>query len=287
MSDRPSLRTTTAIPVERPRRRVGVPLRLQIVAFDLRLRRRMLIGTAVGAALYLLLIVVMYPSFRHDTSIDAMIRNNPTAAAAFGVNGSITSPAGWLSANMYANFGPLLALLLTIGYGASAIAGQASEGLLSSVATQPYTRGRLVGEKTVALLLVAAVVPAAGLPVSLLGPRYELHPDWAAFLEVTLALTLLALDLGALALAVGALTGSRGAALGVASGAAAATYLVSSLAPAVHWVHTIRWVSPFYWAVGDNQLVDGVAWESWLLLVGVAVALLGAALAVVRRLDVP
>ena len=52
----------------------------------------MLIGTAVGAAAYLALIVAIYPSFRHDTSLDAMLTANP-AAAAFGINGSITSPS--------------------------------------------------------------------------------------------------------------------------------------------------------------------------------------------------
>lgn len=265
----------------------GVPRGLAVVELDLRLRRRMLIGTALGAALYLFLIIVMYPSFRHDPSIDQMISANPTAAAAFGVTGSITTPAGWLGANMYANIGPLLVLLLTIGYGASAIAGQMGDGLLSAVATQPYSRVRLVAEKTLALLVISLVVPVASLVVSLTGPRYELHPDWAALAGVTISLTLLGFDLGALALTLGCLTGSRGVGLGVAAGAGAATYLVSSLAPAVHWVHAIRWLSPFYWAVGDNQLSDGVSWQGWALLVALGVLLVGVALGAVRHLDIP
>ncbi len=262
-------------------------MRLAVVMLDLRLRRRMLIGTSLGAALYLFLIIVMYPSFRQDASINEMIAANPTAAAAFGVTGSITTPAGWLGANMYANIGPLLVLLLTIGYGASAIAGQLADGLLSVVATQPYTRRRLVAEKTLALLVVSLAVPVASLVVSLTAPRYDLHPDWAALVGVTISLTLLGFDLGALALALGVLTGSRGAGLGIAAGVGAATYLVSSLAPAVHWVHAIRWLSPFYWAVGDNQLSDGVPWQGWTLLVALGVVLVGIALVGVRRLDIP
>ncbi len=265
----------------------GVGGRLAVMTLDLRLRRRMLIGTGVGAALYLFLIIVMYPSFQRDTSIDQMITSNPTAAAAFGITGSITTPAGWLGANMYANIGPLLVLLLTIGYGASAIAGQSADGLLASVATQPYTRRRLVAEKTLALLVVSLVVPVASFVVSLSGPHYQLHPDWQALLGVSLSLTLLGFDLGALALALGGLSGSRGAGLGVAAGVGAATYLISSLAPAVHWVHSIRWLSPFYWAVGDNQLVDGVAWQAWVLLVALGAVLVGVTMATVRRLDIP
>ena len=150
----------------------------ELIRLDLRLRRRMLIGTAVGAAAYLALIVAIYPSFRHDTSLDAMITANPAAAAAFGITGSITSPAGWLDANMYANFAPLLALLLTVGYGAAAIAGQDTDGLLGLEATLPVTRTNLVLQKALTLLLVALVVPAVSLAACLTGPYFELNPDW-------------------------------------------------------------------------------------------------------------
>ena len=155
----------------------------ELIRLDLRLRRRMLIGTAVGAAAYLALIVAIYPSFRHDTSLDAMITANPAAAAAFGITGSITSPAGWLGANMYANFAPLLALLLTVGYGAAAIAGQDTDGLLGLEATLPVTRTNVVLQKALALLLIALVVPAVSLAACLTGPHFELDPDWAALLR--------------------------------------------------------------------------------------------------------
>ena len=49
----------------------------ELIRLDLRLRRRMLIGTAIGATAYLALIVAIYPSFRHDTSLDAMIPATP------------------------------------------------------------------------------------------------------------------------------------------------------------------------------------------------------------------
>ncbi|MFV0463750.1 MAG: hypothetical protein ACK5MP_11250, partial [Nostocoides sp.] len=139
--------------------RTGAAISADVLRLDLRLRRRMLIGTAIGAAAYLVLVIAMYPSFRNDTSISAMIESNPAAAAAMGVSGSITSPDGWLSANMYANVGPLLALLLTIGYGAAAIAGQDHDGLLGLMATQPLSRLRIAAEKVLALLLVSMIVP--------------------------------------------------------------------------------------------------------------------------------
>ncbi|MEI2775381.1 MAG: ABC transporter permease subunit [Tetrasphaera sp.] len=259
----------------------------ELARLDLRLRRRMLIGTAVGAAAYLLVVVAAYPAFKDDTSLSDMLQSNPAAAAAFGINGSITSPAGWLNANMYANFGPLLALMLTIGYGATAIAGQAGDGLLGLTATQPVTRGALLRQKTFALALTAVVVPVVSYAVCLAGPQFDLTPDWAHLAAVTVSTSLLAFDFGAVALLVGALTGSKGAALGVASGLAAAAYLVSSLAPTIDVVHRFRWASPFYWAVGDGQITTGVTWADLLVLVAIAGILTAAPLPSFRRLDIP
>jgi ABC-2 type transport system permease protein len=247
----------------------------------------MLVGTAVGAAVYLLLVIAVYPSFRHDTSLQSMVEGNPAAAAAFGISGSITSPAGWLDANMYANLGPLLALMLTIGYGSTAIAGQAADGLLGLVATLPLRRAAVVRQKSVALLLVALVVPVVSLATCLTGPQFELEPSWSALLQVTATSTLLALDFGAVALLVGALTGSRGTALGVASGLAALAYLVSSLAPVVDGARSVRWASPFYWAVGNDQLAEGWSLPAVLALIGLAAVLLAATVPAFRRLDVP
>lgn len=257
-----------------------------LIRLDLRLRRRMLIGTAIGAAAYLLLIVAIYPSFQHDTSLDAMITANPAAAAAFGITGSITTPAGWLSANMYANFGPLLALLLTIGYGAAAIAGQDADGTLGLEATLPITRTGVVLQKAATLLLIALVIPTASLAATLAGPHFGLPLNWSPLLQVTLALTMLAFDLGTTALIVGALTGNRGAALAVASTVAAAAYLISSLAPLSQPMSTARWLSPFYWAVGNNQLSGGVPPGSLAALVGLGLILSAATIPAFRRLDI-
>lgn len=261
-------------------------MRTELIRLDLRLRRRMLIGTAVGAAAYLFLVVAVYPTFKNDSSFNAMIAANPAAAAAFGITGSITSPEGWLSANMYANFGPLLALLLTIGYGSSAIAGQDSDGLLGLLATMPATRLRILTQKVLALLLAAFVVPVVSYAVCLAGPHFELHPGWGALLGVSVALTLLAFDLGAVALLVGAVTGSRGAALGSAGAIAAGAYLVSSLSPVVDAIHRVRWLSPFVWAVGDGQLTHGVSVGELGALSGLGLVLVAVSILAFHRLDI-
>lgn len=253
---------------------------------DVRLSRRRLIGITVGAAAYLLLVLAIYPSFKNDTSLDAMVAGNPAVAAAFGITGTITSPAGWVNANMYANFAPLLALLLTIGYGSAAIAGQDANGLLGLQATLPLSRSRILANKALTLLLLAAAVPSASFAICLTGPAFDIQLAPTALLGMTLALTLLAYDLGAVALLTGAVTGRPGTAAGVAGAAAAAAYLLSSLAPVIPGLHDLQLLSPFSWAVGDNQLTDGVQLGQLTALLVLGVALTAATVPALRRLDI-
>jgi ABC-2 type transport system permease protein len=249
-------------------------MRTDLTRLDLRLRRRSLWAYALGTGAYALLIVVLFPSFRHDTSLDQLMRGNPTVAALFGVSGSLTSPAGWLNANLYANIVPLSALLLTIGYGAAAIAGENEAERLGLLAALPVARRELMAQKLLALGVLSMPVALATLAADLVGRFYQLRTSWLGLVGVTAGVALTALLFGCLALAVGSLTNSRGAALGVASAVAAASYVVSSLAGTVAWVHHLRFVSPLYWSVGQDQVEYGLQPASFAAF-AVCIAVLG------------
>lgn len=255
-----------------------------IALLDLRLRRRACLGYALGLAGYVLIIVALYPTFAHETSLDRF--TDSKVAALFGASGTLTSPSGWLNANVYGNFLPLIVLVLTMGYGAACVAGQDADGTLGLVATLPVSRRRLAGEKLAALCVQP--IPAAMLSAALVlaGPLWDLHVGVWPELGITLAALLLGIDFGILAMLVGALTGSRGTALGVASAVAAASYLISSLAPVTSWVRPARFVSLFYWSVGNGQLVDGPSAAGLVVLTGVGVALAAIALHAFDIMDV-
>jgi ABC-2 type transport system permease protein len=256
-----------------------------IALLDLRLRRRAMIGYALGLGAYAFAIVALYPSFENDTSLDQLAESSSTLMAAFGVNGSLTSPAGWLNANLFNNFVPLILIVLTVGYGAWCVAGQDENGTLSLTATLPTTRGRMVLDKSLAL--VGQAVPAVLVTYLcvLAGRGFELQVDDGALLGMSVAMLLLAIDFGALAMLLGVLTGSRGLALSVASAVAAVAYLISSLAPEIGWLHPVRFASPFYWALGSDPLQGGLPIGSALALGGTAILLLGAAGVAFRRLN--
>lgn len=233
-----------------------------------------------------MIIVALYPEMRDTTGLNDLTKGNNAVAALFGAVGSLTTPVGWLNANLYANFAPLIVLIVTIGYGASCIAGQNEESTLALVATQPVTRRSILLQKLASLLIQASVVAAATAAVVAMGRNFELSIPFINVFGATVGVLLLGLDVGLLALLVGCITGSRGTALGVASAVATVSYIVSSMAPVVSWLKPVRPFSLFYWAVGNNQLVDGLSVGSWLVLSIVAVVLALASLAAFERLDI-
>jgi ABC-2 type transport system permease protein len=242
-------------------------------------------SATAGTALYAFVIVALYPSFEHSTGLDNLTKNSPTIAALFGAVGSLTSPAGWLNVNLYANLFPLLVLLATIGYGASCLAGQDEEGTLATVVTLPIRRRRVALEKVVAMGVQAAAIVVVTTAVLALGHFFDVTVSEGHLWGASLGVLLLGIDLGLVALAVGAATGRRGTALGVASGIAAASYLVSSLAPVVEWVRPARFASLFYWSVGNNQLNSGLSPGELAVLVVTGLVLAGLAVVAFDRLD--
>ncbi len=261
-------------------------MNLSIARLDLRLRRRAMIGYAVGLAAYAFAIVALYPSFKNDAGLDQLAESNSALMAAFGVSGSLTSPVGWLDANLFNNFLPLIVIILTVGYGAWCIAGQDEDGTLALTVTLPVTRLRIVTDKTLAL--VAQALPAVLLTFLcvLAGRAFQLPVGVGSLIAVSTATLLLAVDFGALALLVGVLTGSRGLALSIASAVAAAAYLISSLAPAISWLDPVKQLSPFYWALGGDPLQNGLPIGSVLALFGTAFVLVVASVLALRRGDV-
>jgi ABC-2 type transport system permease protein len=241
---------------------------LEITTLDLSFRRKALVGFTVGLVLYVVVVVALYPSFKNSSELDNLTKDSPGVAALFGISGSLTSTVGWMNANVWANFFPLVILLLTIGYGASAIAGQEKDGHLELVLSLPFSRRQVVEQKIGALSLQALILCCFTFLAVLTGRWFELDLGIWHLITATVGVLLLGVDFGLLALAIGAGTGNRGLALGVASSAAAASYLVSSMAPVVSWLDPAKYLSLFYWSVGDNQLQDGLSAGSFGILVG-------------------
>lgn len=257
-----------------------------IVRIDMRNRRRSLTGYCLGMAIYVFIVVAMYPAFKTSTSLDKLIASDSAAAALFGVSGPISSSGGWLNGNIYANFFPLIILLLTIGYGAASLAGQDEDGTLGLLAVLPVRRTVIVAQKAAAMAIQAAAVTVSVAALVVVGRSFQLNVTIASIAAVSAAIFLMAVDFGLITMAAGALTGRRGTAIGIGTAIAAASYLVSSLAPVARWIRPGRYLSLFYWSVGNGQITSGVSAGEFAVLIITGLAALAAVIVAFRRLDI-
>lgn len=260
-------------------------MRTRITRLDVSAKRRSLLAYSVGIAVYTLIVVALYPAFEHSTSLDKLIHDDPTGAALFGVTGTISSSDGWLNGNIYTNFLPLVMLLVTVAYGAAALAGQDEDGTLCLIATLPIRRDVVVIEKAAAMAVLAVILAAAVAVCVAVGHWFDLTTSLENIVASALAVAVMGVDFGLITMAAGGLSGRRGTAIGVGAAVAAASYLISSLAPVVSWIRPARYLSLFYWSVGNNQITTGVTIGDYAVMLAAGLCALYAAIRAFRRLD--
>ena len=264
-------------------------MRTEIVRLDLQNRRRSTIGYAAGMALYMLVIVALYPAFKHSTGLDKLITENPTGGGDVRRHrlAQLTRRMG-RRRNAYTNLLPLMMLLLTIGYGAAAIAGQDEEGTLGLLVMLPLPRREILVQKIWAMIAQALVLTITVIACVYVGRAFDVTLDaWSdsrphhsrcsrsGHRPRTDRTRARCGD-----------TQSRHRDRNRDRTGGAASYLLSSLAPVVHWLRPLRFISLFYWADGNHQLSQGANLASFAVLVGVGIVASLAAYERFRRFDV-
>jgi ABC-2 type transport system permease protein len=253
----------------------------------LRDQRRALVWWAVGLLATVLVTVAFWPTIQANAEQFTQFLENLPASLRdlFGVSDFVT-PAGYLQARLFSFLGPILMLVLAIGAGARAIAGEEEAGTLDLLLTTPIRRRDVVVQKFVAMLIaVAIIIAVTWVSLAALGPRFDLAVPADGLAAACLNLFLLALAFGTIALAIGSATGSKGLATGASSGVALLTYLLRSFAPSVDWLEPFRVLSPFYYYIDHDPLLQGVNAGDVVVLTAVTVVALVIALVTFERRD--
>jgi ABC-2 type transport system permease protein len=226
----------------------------------LRDHRRALFAWCAGIVAYVAMIAAVFTSIRSSPDFDKLVESYPEALKElFGLSGggSITTGAGYLDVELFSLMLPLLVLVLAIGSGARAFAGEEDAGRLEIPLSYPVRRRSVVLAKSGALAVeVLAACLAAGAAIAILDPIVGLDLSKTNLVEAVLALAVLGVFFGWTALALGATVPSRALAIGVPAGFAAAAYLVGGLHALASWLDPFRFLSPF-WLVGSGPLRNG------------------------------
>lgn len=252
--------------------------------------RRTMIGWGLGMAAAAGLVVGLYPVIRDSPEIVDLLESYPEALLElFGIDNidTYTSPPGFLETQLFSVYVPLIFLIFAIGRGVSAIAGEEQEGTLDVLLAAPVTRERVVLEKAGSIAVLVTALGTVLFAVVWLGSLvFDAWPGTLEIIAGTVSAILLALVFSYLALAAGGISGRRGLSLGVVAGLTVATYIIQGVAPLVDGLEWAERLSPFYYYLDHNPLQNGFDVLNGLVLAGMAVVFLGAAVWGFRRRDV-
>jgi ABC-2 type transport system permease protein len=250
-------------------------------------RRHGLVWWNVAIAVMTVATLSVWPSVRDEYA--KLVQYYPKGLLAFfGIDkAGLATAAGYLQAELFSFMVPLAFIAYMIAGASAAIAGESEHGTLELLLAQPVSRRRVVSEKFVGLCTALAVIAGGFAAVVIVFTRvFELHVAIANIAAATLLAYLLAALFGAVALLAGCATGHRALAAGLASGVAAAGYLLTSLGALVEGVKQVRPASPFWWYSGHDPLRHGIEPLHLVLLVATALVCFAAALAVFERRDI-
>ena len=257
-----------------------------LLKVSLTTQRRAVIGWGIGLAAVATMYAAFYPSVKQSAaSLDAYLQNMPEAMRQL-IGGDYTSPAGYLRAELFALLGPILFLVYAVGAGGRAIAGEEEARSLDLLLSTPLTRGGIVRDKAVALLVaMCGLTGFLFLVVVVVGRPFHLTLPVVDAAAACVMMLLVGLAFASMSLAVGCATGRKVWAYGVAGGIAVATYVLNAIAPSVPALHWTRPLSPFRWYLEPDPLTTGLHPVNVAVLLGVTAVCMAGAVWSFRRRD--
>lgn len=244
-------------------------------------KRMMVIWWCAAMAAMTMLTLVFFPSFK-DSGLDTAFANMPESVQKIvGSMASFHEINAYVNQQIYALRLPLLSIILAVVIFSGLTVGDEHRGLTETQLSLPISRSKLLLQKLAAGMVVTFIATLGilvGVEVALL--LIHEHVAFSHIVQSTFACWLVSLCFGLVAYCVGAATGRKGLTVGLASGIAFTSYLVTSMAVSVSQLEQINKLSLFYY-YGDSR----ISWADFALLLGIALVLIVAGIFFFKRRD--
>lgn len=253
----------------------------------LRDNRRSLFWWSLGMVLFIAFALAFYPSIKSQPGLNQLYAQSK-ALQVFAGTADITSPAGYLTREVFAITGPIALIVYGVILGSAMIAGEETQKTLSPLLANPVSRARVIWNKFAAMKVILLTVTVSIL-ISMLvfDPLFQLNGVDVGKMIVGMGMMfLIALAFGSIAFMIGALTGSKGLAGGIAGALAFAMYLLNTIQSLVDSLHPYRFASLFYYLDSNNAVLIYPTWWYALVLAGVSAACFLLSVLVFRRRDI-
>ncbi len=206
----------------------------------------------------MLLVIAFYPSVRDNPSLDSIYADLSPAAQGLLGGADLVSPAGYLNTQLFAFFLPAVLLVLGLGRGAAALAGEEEGRTLDLLLAQPVSRQNAFLQKAAAVViwLLLATITAL-IPLLALNDAVGFHLPVSNLTAICGQLLLMTVALSMACQAIAAATGRRALGLAVVTGYAFVSYLVYGLAGSIAWLEHLLPLTVWRWYLGNDPLTNG------------------------------
>lgn len=260
---------------------------MRLVGSELALRRAATVAWLVGMAVLVAAVAGFFPALHGNASLNVLYADLPAALQGLLGGADLVSPVGYLSTQMFAFVAPVVLLILGMGRGAAALAGEEEDRTLDLLLAQPVSRRALYGAKAVAVTIWLTELGAVTWGVlAALDSVTGLHVGLGRLAATCLQMTLMCLAASWACMAIAAGTGRRIVGIGAVAYYLFLSYLVYGLSGAVRWLGPVRPLTVWRWYLGNDPLVHGVSVTGVGVLLAVSLVATGVGAAVFDRRDV-
>lgn len=264
----------------------------QVVLWELRDRRRYLIGWCIAMVALMLLLMLIYPAI-HDqadklnsvlNSLPAAIKNLKTGSSSV----DISSPVGYLNSQVFYATLPLFFIIMSIGLGSSLLAHDEQNHTLELLLARPLSRGQVLAAKALAgLICLFTVALVATVIIMILAPFVKMNIGTGHLVLASLYSLLFSLTFGAIAYALTALSNStRHLATALATVLSFGGYIMATLGSLTHYLQTPAKLLPYHYYAPDRILQGQVDTGLTIYIIGCLIICSLAAWLGFRRRDI-
>lgn len=234
---------------------------------------------------YMALIMGPLFSILPEGFIDA-VRGFPDALLAMVGTADMSTPEGYLQAEIFSLVGPAAVIAVTATMGARALAGEEERHTMGLLLGNPITRRRLIVEKVMAMIAYAFVIGVTTFIGTWIGSALVgLGVPVANIGAVCLLMTLVGLAMGGVALLLGAAIGRTSVAIYGTVGVAVLAYLSWTFLSISDQLSEWALLSPFHYYLGGEPLTAGLSWGHAGVLASIFAVLVAVSIPAFQRRD--
>lgn len=244
-----------------------------------------LLTVTAGIMFYMGFFIPIFYNFIPDDFVE-IFSTFPDALIAMIGGVDMSTPAGFITGEIFSLTGPIAIIVLLASMGARALAGEEESHTMGLLLANPVSRSEIVVKKTSAMVLAAVafgIITAFGTWVGTLIAGLDVTLE--GVLATSMLLTLLGLVFGGVSMATSAATGRRKLATWATTGVALVTWFMFSFLTLTESAAAVANVSPFQWYLGSDPLVNGMSWVDAGLLGGTFIALVAVSVPLFARRD--